>query len=597
MPWITYSIALLPEFFVALITGTLLSVIFAGVFLNYFPNKITWLNISLSAFAGLSLFIILNYLLWYLLDWRVALFFISLIMLIASTYGWYQAKPRLNLEFSKFFVALAAITILLSFFLFKFTYHNGLHDEYFHYAALQLFEHTNQYPFLHPYDFEHTLNDVYHVGTYFVVILVNSLPGMNLELSLDIAKIVIFLPFPIFLGFAQKKIFDKVPLWLVAVTVLAVLLTGPSWWLQDSYTLWLTQSKELPQIYMPLLYDLAGITWSGILFWIVFTLGLVIFITTKSISKIALIPLCVILLATIIINQAYMLTSFVTLLTVLISLLFIKHFSKNKLVLFIIWSFILSLPLLILAIRNLSYLPLLDQFVRHYDDWGYHYATYLYADGIQVEYNYLAISAPVFLTTFGVAPIMIVFTAIFLNYSFYRQSKRLQLLSALFLVFALLIPMGIYLVKDDSLGLALNKLLRPAVFFVALIPIIFYQLHKKWVSYALLMLLTLGIISPVRFFVVNVGEGLQRFWVTEQPETLSTAQFLSDQQYHRFVTHDWGTAYTFSNLIPIQSFACIDCDSFDAEVVVSPRNMKFEKDNQELPTIFENNSYIIKQLQ
>jgi len=597
MPWINYSISLLPEFIQALVIAIVLSSIFTGTFLRTFHNKITWFHVALSAYAGLSLFIILNYLLWYLLDWRFALFLISLIMLIVSTYGWYQAKPRLNLEFSKFFVALAAITILLSFFLFKFTYRNGLHDEYFHYAAIQLFEHTNQYPFLHPYDFKHTLNDVYHVGTYFVVILVNSLPGMNLELALDIAKIVIFLPFPIFLGFALKMIFDKVPSWLVVGTVLAVLLTGPSWWLQDSYTLLLTQSKELPQIYMPLLYDLAGITWTGVLSWIVFTLGLVIFITKKSISKISLIPLCVILLATIIVNQAYMLTSFVSLLTVLLSLLFINHFSKNKLVLFSIWSCFLALPLLILAIRNLSYLPLFDQLVRPYNEWGHHYATYLYDDGIQVEYNYLAITTPAFLTTFGVAPIMIMITAIFLIYSFYRQSKRLQLLSALFLVFALLIPMGIYLVKDDSLGLALNKLLRPAVFFVALIPIIFYQLHQRWVAYTFLGLLILGAISPVRFFVVNVGEGLQRFWVTEQPETLSTAQFLSDQQYHRFVTHDWGTAYTFSNLIPIQSFACIDCDSFDAEVVVSPRNMKFEEDNQELPTIFENNSYIIKQLQ
>ncbi len=595
MPWINYSISLLPEFIQALVIAIVLSSIFTGTFLRTFHNKITWFHVALSAYAGLSLFIILNYLLWYLLDWRFALFLISLIMLIVSTYGWYQAKPRLNLEFSKFFVALAAITILLSFFLFKFTYRNGLHDEYFHYAAIQLFEHTNQYPFIHPYDFEHTLNEVYHVGTYFLVILVNYFPEINLEQALDIAKIVIFLPFPIFLGFSLKQIFSKAPSWLLMWTVLAVLLTGPSWWLRDSYTLWLTQGQDLPQIYMPILYDLAGITWTGVLFWIVFTLGLIIFLTEKPISKLPLILLCVILLSTIIINKAYMLTSFVSLAAILATFLMLKYWSQNNFSKLMMGFVILIVPLTVVLLNNFNDQFPFALFVRDTSDWGYHYASNPLADGIQVSYKYLQLDSSLFLVVFGIAPIVIILTSIFLGKEFKNQHNRLQLFSILFVAFSLLIPIGLYYINDDGLGLALNKLLRPAVFFVALAPIIFHQLGKKWLSYLLLALFIIGAISPVRFFVVNVGEGLQRLWISNNHETIELSNFLLRNNYDKFQALNWGTVYSISNLIPIQGRACITCKNDQSKIIVIPNIAPNPPHYAHLESIFVNQSYIIKE--
>lgn len=592
MAWLQFSFQIFPEFLVGIVFILFSTILFSGVLLSLYKTKIGWFELSLSAYAGLSAFILLNYLLWYLMDLRIALSMVSFLMGASSIYGWWHSRKLLDLQFSKLFFVVALITVLLSFFVFKFTYHNGLHDEYFHYAALNLFNHTGQYPFLHPYDFDHSLNEVYHIGSYFVVIAINAFPFFDLEQALDVTKLAIFFPFPIFLFHALKKIFTNSPNWLILFSVPAVLLTGPSWFLRDSFTQWLTNGADLPQIYMPLLYDLAGVTWSGILFWIVLTLVLVLPNTQNLIkSSPSLISMGLLFLATMLVNRAYMLTNVISALALGKFLIRSRSSKYQNFERLFIPGVLIAV---VLAVVFLFYFQATD-LIRESSAWGYPYATNLYSDGIQVEHGFMKVTDPRFFFTFGAAPLYILLSSFLIAKIFHKQSPGIQHVLWLFVVFAFLMPVGVYMISDNGLGLALNKLLRPAEFFVALIPLLLFEVRQKTFSYIALVLITIGMISPVRFFIVNVGSGLQQFWIEDSSDVMETAAFIENNNYTKIVVPEWGVAYKFSNLLPIQSYACITCTDYMAPILVLPNNPGYIDQYSKLETAFENNSYVVKE--
>lgn len=593
--WIELSIRTFPEFLLVVVVSFFLLVLFAGVFLSLFRKKITLLDLTLSSYAGISLFILLNYFSWYLIDWQVAMVAILALMGTLSAYGWFRAFDKIKIERNLLAVGVGGLTLALGFFLFKMTYNNGLHDEYFHYSAVQIFDHFHQYPFTNPYNFTIPLNQTYHVGTYFLVILFENLKVFNLEQALDATKILLLLPLPTLITFSLRKLFDKTPDWLVFFSTTAIFLVGPSWWLKDAFSLWLTSHSDVPQIYMPILYDLAGVTWAGVSFWLVLVLALLLGVTQKAFRSFPyLVFMGLILVATSVVNKAYFMTSLMAFGAVGIYVLGARiwpKYEKHFLNIAILASF---LGFLLLATNILPVPTLLQKYLRNPELRGYPYATYVYSDGIQVEHSYMLFGNSNFLSTFGLAPLLILLVVGLIVFKSTKMSKANKYFSLIFITFALILPEIVYFMSDAELGLALNKLLRPAVVLVALIPLFTYNLKYHKIALVLVVVLAIGMISPARFFVVNAGEGLQRFWIDDSNERKGVVEFLEQNQYRRVLTHNWNDGYYLSNLLPIQVETCLECEGRMGEVLVTAVGGMDR--NQDEQIIYEDQYYAVQEI-
>lgn len=604
MGTVQFIVSLLPSFGLIFGLVLLITLIVAGVWLPLFKQKITWLEIGFSYYFSVVVFTIWCYFSWYFVPWQTSVMIILLPMGLAAAWGWWRVRQRLDLKLSPLSLGLALLTTGLSLALYKLTYENGLHDEYFHHAVLALFKANGQYPFLNPYQIGDTLNHSYHVGTYFLAITSQWLGGLSIEVALDVAKLLFFVPFPLVLGLSIKKLFSATHWTVILVLVAASLLSGPFFFFQDTFSLWLFKQAELPQIYMPIMYDLAGITWAGLLV----SLVIILFSWLWAEKKVLINPTVGIggvgigLIGLALINTAFFLT-IVAMLVVLLMAFGIQKKLWHKL----LRGQWLMGAVLLAAICIAIWISPVGQLLQSYiltagllrttAQWGYAYASNVIEGGIQVDHAYLQLSDHRFWQAFGILPVIALVVIIWRGWQYSQLSTAQRYLWWLLLAAVGLLPLLVAVVADHGLGLALNKLLRPGVL---LLPLLFYILPDtgriRLLRWVWLALVGLSMFSPSYYLFVNNGSGLQQFWKGLTPDDQEAIEFLQKQKVTSLEATSWASTYIFANNVPAQVEVCFPCLSPSQEFTVTDKNLPDENvfvNNPNFELRYTNQSYQI----
>ncbi len=468
-------------------------------------------------------------------------------------------------------IALLLCTGILSFFLFKLTYNNGLHDEYFHHALLQLFFHKPQFPFLHPHMIDQVVT-MYHVGLYFPVIALRSSLHLTIEYSLDLLKIVLLLPLLPALSHGVRKTFQtsKV-LSLVASTF--GLLCGPALLGFDTYTANVFFGANYAQLVTPILFELAGITWFGFPIFLIF----VFLVWNQLEKKILGIPHLLLLAVTIcglyLINQAFFFV-----LSGSIGVLFlIRFFQQRKRSFFVL--FLTTVFISLVCLLSFGYFKVLFSAnvltlggnrnkqvgtetkvriigLRSEEKQGIaFYDSQKSTDG-KMLFSFARANEPLFWKQVGILiPTSIICAIILFQKKFISLEYYL-----VFLIWLVLLPLTVYYVQTPIDELALTKWLRPAFFISGIVVITSIQkLARSNIRiFLFIFFLILTISSPVFFFSRGNLEKIQRDWIIEAESIdLLSRQFSSTKSLSRIITNSSYLAFIFSNILFAQVEPCI----------------------------------------
>lgn len=601
---VQFIVSLLPAFGVifSLLLLVLLGV--AGVWLPFFKQKISWQEIGLSAYFSLTIFTIWCYLSWYLMPWQMSIMVLLVPMVVAAARGWWRVRRRLDLHWSPLSVGLMILTAGLAFALYKLTYENGLHDEYFHHAVLALFRANGQYPFLNPYQIGLTLNHSYHVGTYFTAITTQWLGGLSSESALDVTKLLFFLPFPMVFGLSLKKLFPATHWSALLSLVAASLLSGPFLVFQDSFSLWLFQHAELPQVYMPVMYDLAGITWTGLLVSIIIVTFAWLMIGKKISVSISMGTGAILigLMGLALLNTAFFLTALAMILALGVAVGIQEQFWL-KLTRRQWWLVGIGMMSILVAVWVSPVGVLLSAYLGHggllrsIHQWGFAFASSVIEGGIQVEHRYLGLLDVRFWRAFGVLPLVGLGILVWRGRDYLRLSNNQRYLWWLSMATLLVFPLMVAIIADQGLGLALNKLLRPGVM---VLPLVFFLLpdtggirHLRWLW---LGLIGLSLVSPSYYLFVNNGSGLQQFWKNLTPDDQAAVEFLQQRGITQLKATSWRSTYLLANNVPGQVQICQGCSQSMSGLLIFDKHGDYHLPTEAIDArelLYDNNSYSI----
>ena len=514
------SIDHLPYFFPLLGTVLLLVLFFLGTAVLGITKKQTYLLLSYYYVVFAAFVVLVDVFVRLGVSYTVAIFFISIIILGLSLTGYWKKREQIVswLKYEKAhriqWVTLLVVMVFSTFIFSKFIFNNGLHDEYQHHAAVEDMLQTNHWPIRDELRYGIDLSDYYHYGWYYLVILVTSVTNASIEVSLDIAKLILFFPIlPLFYSLVQRFLQTK---WYTSLSIAVLLLVqGPAFLFLDAYTgnVFFSQGNEI--IYEPLFFQLAGITWFGIILLVAFA-TVVHNLVQKSLSIKA------VLFAVFFTWSLYILNKVFLLIFIPFSVLLIINSYQNTIENLLrkhkkIWMMgVLSLPFIALGLylgitmvspifftllRGDSGIP----FVRSFRLWGFPYSSH---DGLAFQ--------PAFswgsLRAFGIMPL--ISGAVLLWSIFSNKNKYKTVLILLFWLFLWIVPVALNFSGSE---LALNKFYIPALWVSVLITIHFLLQQKVRIQIVGVGLLFSAMLAPSVYFSSISLQNSHRYWKYSDP--------------------------------------------------------------------------------
>lgn len=510
----------IPQFLVALI----LLFVFGGTFLLFLNkkklNNFSWLLISAGSYLSAALFFLLTDIQAKLgLSFNIAITFSFTLILLLSLFGYWRSRFLFKKILSKilknkFKVVFFSLVVLFSTFLLsKFTFDNGLHDEYQHHASVEDMINTQYFPIRDELRYGTNLSDYYHYGWYYFVILVKAIFSLDTERALDVSKLFFFIPVLPIIYYSLSIFFKKLSFFEKTFFSITFLFQGPALFFLDYYSRNVLFGQNNIIVYEPIFFQMAGITWFGVIYSLVFSLLMIKILKTKKNLLIGSFLLFS-LYSQFLLNKAFLL-----LLIFLYGLIFINHYWENiKKVMFkntlrvlisvlgliAVFSGLLALiyfaePLLFKSIFQTGGIPL----VRDIEKWG---LPYMNGDIL----TFMSIFDKDILLSFGILPL--VSFLLLVNKLFKKEKISLILLSVF--SFSFILP---YFINFSGGELAFNKYFM-VIMSVSLLTIIsFYQELTRKHQYLIFFLVSSGVILPIMYFSSLTLRGYQLYWSQLDP--------------------------------------------------------------------------------
>lgn len=500
---VTTSIDHFPHF-IPLLAMTLALVLFFGGFAVYFWNKKQSYLVPAYYYVGVAVFVVVvDILARFKIEYVTSITAISILFLLFSAFGYWKKLKDIKqliqtISNNKLQYATLFFVVLLSnFFFSKFIFNNGLHDEYQHHAVVEDMLVQGRWQIRDEMRYGVDLSDHYHYGWYYVVIFVKLVFSVSTEIALDLSKLLLFIPLlPLFLGLLLKYLKTN---WYQSVFLsVFLLIQGPALFFFDAYTgnVFFSQANEI--IYEPLFFQLAGITWFGLVFMVVFSAVMYYFLSKRNLLG-TLVFVVFPFWALFLLNKAYLMIFVPTIVLICVhhnQAVLIKTAKKQKahILLLVVFLGILSAGLVV-GLKYLSpYLIALLQgtsgisFIRDVSRWGFPYSS---TDGLAFV-PLLSLEA---LRAFGVLPIIAI--AVLVPRLFYGNKKFSTLLVFIFFVYLWLIPV---VFNFSGSELALNKFIIPALWLSALTTVYAVLQSNIKTKAAVAIVYVSAMIAPLAYF-------------------------------------------------------------------------------------------------
>jgi hypothetical protein len=466
---------------------------------------------------------------------------VGCVFLFGSIFGFWKKRQLLllwikTIQMQKHkWMTIFIVVLLSTFFFSKFIYDNGLHDEYQHHAVVEDMLQTKQWPIRDELRYGIDISDYYHYGWYYLVIFVHSVFPVSIEVALDLVKLMLFIPLlPLIYSLLEKYVHTK---WYQSISVaVLLLLQGPALFFLDAYTgnVFLSQGNEI--VFEPLFFQLAGVTWFGIVSMVAFLAVLYELLRRAQVWHVGLFFIFSVW-SLFLLNKAYLLI-FVP---ATISLNFyvyrkaIKTFylEKKHLLPFFLLSGAVVLftslvliqqisPLLFSLLKGESGIP----FVRALQKWGFPYSS---QSGLALQEILSAGS----LRAFGIVPLLSLL--ILGKQLFVAKQKYTTVVLLLFTFFLWGIPA---VLNFSGSELALNKFYIPALWVSTLVVISWVLSQNKKIQMFIVSLLVSSVIASSAYFTSISLPNSYRYWdysdnITEylsNRETLIVAS-IDDSEY------------------------------------------------------------------
>lgn len=564
---------IIPHFPANICLALVVLILLCGNCLYFFGKKrFNFYFILHSSYLSIGIFAVAAVILSTLLSNPVQVSFLLLLFLLLSgATGWIIAllgkvvKLGNVEELKKLNWGLAALSLIIAVLFFKFIFQNGLHDEYFHHAYLNSLLLNNMFPFPDPYNLSNTVGTRYHVGLYFPAMALKQLFNLPVEESLDLLKIILILPLLPLSILALRKLFsfgNKTSM----LAGVSMLLTGPFFLFFDTFSLNVVWGGNYPQIYTPILFELAGITWFGLIFYFVYILlllGLIKENRGNSLKIFLLIPLMFISLQ--FINQAFALVFFSNLLVLGVFYLGrLKKLKKTHLAGLVVITVVSLLTILNFGILNnfkagypsYDLLKVFYGFIKSPDQWGFPFVTSIGTDGIHTRTGYASLGN--FMTIQMIGLLNIVAVVLLLG-TLIKRNIADKKIHFLLLFNCLFFPLLVYFVDMGSYNLALNKFLRISFIWlpVALIYLALNFFKSGIILFITNLLLVCSILPSIIFFIRTDYRGAQQFWEPVKKEDKELVELLSGREdILKIVTNNRATSYLLANTVNAQVQAC-----------------------------------------
>lgn len=535
--------------FVPLLGMSIGIVAFFGGFAVYFWNKKQSYIVPAYYYVGVAVFVVAVDVLARLnIEYVSAITAVSILFLLFSAYGYSRKKEEIKhalhtITNNRMMFSIFLMTVLLStFFLSKFIFDNGLHDEYQHHAVVEDMLLQGSWPIRDELRYGVRLSDHYHYGWYYVVIFVKLVFPVSTEVALDLFKLFLFIPLlPFFSGLLKKSL--KINWYQSMFLSVSLLVQGPALFFFDAYSgnVFFSQGNEI--IFEPLFFQLAGITWFGVVCMVAF---LVVFnkLIKNNHSIHILLFSAFSLWSLFLLNKAYLMIFIPT--AIVLYLLcnqtkLVEMVQREKKMLLILvalfGTFCIGVvfglkylsPFLFALLRGSSGIP----FVRDVSLWGFPYSNIYGLD-------FQSVVSLQTLRTFGIVPII---AFIVLGYSSILSKRKFSfLLISLLHVYLWLIPL---VFNFSGSELALNKFYIPAMWLSSLVVVYFVLQMKTKMQIATTMLLISSMIAPLAYFASISLPNYQVYWDYSDPITeylvaqnIKIVASIDDFEYAKYVMNE-----------------------------------------------------------
>ncbi len=510
------NIAHIPHFIPLLAISFLLLTFFFLPSLLFIRQKIipTKIYLTTSVYISTALFIVLVDILSRLgITYWSAIATVSVFFVILGSIGLYKnyfyifKLKKYIINNKQYVLSITFLSISICFLMSKFIYLNGLHDEWQHYAVVESMESTNKFPIKDEFNYSLYISDYYHYGWYYLVLFVKQIFFLPTEVGLDVLKLFLILPVLSLFDTLLRSFFNRLN-WFPSVYLsLVAIFQGPSLFLLDAYSGNILLGKVSTIIYQPLFFQLAGITWYGVIYALVFSVLFFYILNHKFVFSIVFLIFS--FYAMFILNKAFMLT---TLFAIAVTTFFwgfkkikVKSINTKKILLFLS-SFLLLIFLLLIFFKHSS--PLLlglvfkggSLFIRPEASWGFPY-------GLDSDVRFLSLLSYEFLSSFGLVPIISMLITLFM---FVR--KRIENGFLFILLLQLSSFFLSYFLHFAGSELALNKYF--VVFMTAslIVTVAAYQSRNTILRVLVLLFASLSILSPLIYFSSLQPVDQQRYW-------------------------------------------------------------------------------------
>lgn len=600
----THTLFLLPEFLPYLLgAAVFLLLISGGCFWMYRKRSLSFLGLLLLPYISIGLFIFVEYFLLYFTPKPFETLTISFV--IYAVLGVWQIHRRrkdivrlivTRRLLQKDILVLLGTTLLASLMLFNFTYRNGIHDEYQHQAVIQLFLKNNTYPLINPLSPKLILNNQYHVGLYFPVILVKTLYNISIESALDVTKLALFLPVIPFLTAGLLHVFRVKKMWMANAIAIACLFSGPSLFFLDTFSSNVFLHTTFEQLYTPIFYELAGLTWLGLMFFFAYFFFFLTLLEKKK-TRIDLLFIVYTFVSSIdlyLINRAFFITYVLSIGCYLGWLHLHTKLSKRKLTHALIIGMILTiLPLFAAQLTSLHTIPLLSS-IKPISSWGLPYQDNFTLKFAPI-YQFFAIRR---IGTMWVFALLLVIHRI-------RKAHNQDVWPLFFLTILPLFFGLTYFFRMGESSLALNKFLRPVFFWTTFI-CAYYGILKnknKWIKIFSSFLLVSGIIPSLFFFLTANTWNIQRYWIPETREERELIAHIPETlPCTLIITNTIPTSYLVVNTSQTCAVVCPELSPMKCQTENAAQYIIYDRTLQETvydefalthPIVFQNTKYVL----
>ena len=398
------------------------------------------------------------------------------------------------------------------------------------------------------------------------------------------------------------QIFHIRKFWVAGLIAFACLFSGPSLFFFDIFSsnVFLHTSYQL--LYTPIFYELAGLTWFGLIFFLVYFF---FFITLYGEGKAKFhVPFLLFLLfsttALNVINKAFLLT-YVVSIVVFLGWSFLLNRKTFHITYFHIFKIVVACGLIALALIQSEYVRNIIVRLVHIREpllWGFPYAK----DATLMP-AYASIQN--FSTIRGIGVLWAF--ALFLLIRQIIMERKDRIWSIFFFTVMLAFLSVAYFGQIDSSSLALNKLLRPTFFWTTFICIYYGVLREKrgFIKMISVVLVFSGIIPSLYFFLTANTWNIQRYWVIQDEGDCALVQHIKKNLPCTLVTTNVrSTSYFVANTVGACAQLCPTLLEKDCPALPTSNNVLYDTTSPE-PTyqeytqkhriLFQNEKYVLTQ--